>query len=71
MKLQICNKIFLDTGHVPPPLRREQERERWLVGLEEVVEELNTKKVVFKLHVVLHDVHYYIYPLCVLMFYAL
>ena len=25
-------------------LRREQERERWLVGLEEVVEELNTKK---------------------------
>ena len=21
MKLQLCNKIFLDTGHVPPPLR--------------------------------------------------
>ena len=20
MKLQLCNKIFLDTGHVPPPL---------------------------------------------------
>ena len=20
MKLQSCNKIFLDTGHVPPPL---------------------------------------------------
>ena len=22
MKLQLCNKIFWDTGHVPPPLRQ-------------------------------------------------